>query len=71
MQQREQETFSWLTRRILRMHLLSNSVVRPVPRHFSLVCVLDNLLKGAASQAIQNMNLAFELEDELMGLHDE
>ena len=40
-------------------------------RHFSLVCVLDNLLKGAASQAIQNMNLAFELEDELMGLHDE
>jgi len=41
------------------------------PRHFSLVCVLDNLLKGAASQAVQNMNLAFELDDELMGLHDE
>ena len=41
------------------------------PRHFSLVCVLDNLLKGAASQAVQNMNLAFKLDDELMGLHDE
>jgi N-acetyl-gamma-glutamyl-phosphate reductase len=41
------------------------------PRHISLVCVLDNLLKGAASQALQNLNLAFELEDELMGLHDE
>ena len=40
-------------------------------RHISLVCVLDNLLKGAASQAVQNFNLAFELEDELMGLHDE
>lgn len=40
-------------------------------RHVSLVCVLDNLLKGAASQALQNLNLAFELEDELTGLHDE
>lgn len=40
-------------------------------RHISLVCVLDNLLKGAASQAIQNLNLAFELEDQLLGLHDE
>ncbi len=40
-------------------------------RHISLVCVLDNLLKGAASQAVQNMNLAFAIEDELMGLHDE
>jgi len=40
-------------------------------RHISLVCVLDNLLKGAASQALQNLNLAFALEDQLMGLHDE
>jgi len=31
------------------------------PRHISLVCVLDNLLKGAATQAVQNMNLAFGL----------
>jgi len=31
------------------------------PRQISLVCVLDNLLKGAATQAVQNMNLAFGL----------
>ena len=31
------------------------------PRHIAVVCVLDNLLKGAATQAIQNMNLAFGL----------
>jgi N-acetyl-gamma-glutamyl-phosphate reductase common form len=31
------------------------------PQHVSLVCVLDNLLKGAATQAVQNMNLAFGL----------
>jgi N-acetyl-gamma-glutamylphosphate reductase len=24
-----------------------------------VVCVLDNLLKGAATQALQNLNLAF------------
>lgn len=37
------------------------------PRRTALVCVLDNLLKGAASQAIQNLNLAFGFED-LTGL---
>ena len=31
------------------------------PQHVSLVCVLDNLLKGAATQVVQNMNLAFGL----------
>lgn len=31
------------------------------PCHLSLVCVLDNLLKGAATQVIQNLNLAFGL----------
>jgi len=31
------------------------------PHHIVVVCVLDNLLKGAATQAIQNMNLAFGL----------
>lgn len=30
-------------------------------RRLSLVCVLDNLLKGAATQAVQNMNLTFNL----------
>ena len=34
----------------------------------SLVCVLDNLLKGAATQAVQNLNLAFDLEDQMTGL---
>ncbi len=33
----------------------------------ALVAVLDNLLKGAATQAVQNLNLAFRL-DELAGL---
>jgi len=27
-----------------------------------VVCVLDNLLKGAASQAVQNINLALGIE---------
>ena len=33
----------------------------------SLVAVLDNLLKGAATQVVQNLNLAFGL-DSLDGL---
>jgi N-acetyl-gamma-glutamyl-phosphate reductase len=36
-------------------------------RHAALVVTLDNLLKGAASQAVQNLNLAFGLP-ELLGL---
>lgn len=37
------------------------------PHQVALVCVLDNLSKGAASQAVQNLNLALGL-DEQMGL---
>jgi N-acetyl-gamma-glutamyl-phosphate reductase len=37
------------------------SVGADQPQKVSLVCVLDNLLKGAASQAVQNLNLAFGL----------
>ena len=37
------------------------------PARVSLVAVLDNLLKGAATQAVQNLNLAFGL-DPLSGL---
>lgn len=33
------------------------------PRQGNLVVVLDNLLKGAASQALQNLNLALGLEE--------
>lgn len=35
------------------------TVSREQPRCATVVCVLDNLLKGAASQAVQNLNLAF------------
>jgi len=37
------------------------------PRRVALVAVLDNLLKGAATQAVQNLNLAFGL-DAMKGL---
>lgn len=36
----------------------------PDNRDLAVVCTLDNLLKGAASQAIQNLNLAFGLPSE-------
>ena len=35
--------------------------------HLIIVACLDNLIKGAAGQAIQNMNLMFNL-DETLGL---
>ncbi|MEM9898453.1 MAG: N-acetyl-gamma-glutamyl-phosphate reductase [Pseudomonadota bacterium] len=35
---------------------------------FAVICVIDNLLKGAAVQAVQNLNLALGCE-ELAGLH--
>ena len=37
------------------------------PDRIGLVAVLDNLLKGAATQAVQNLNLAFGL-DSMKGL---
>jgi N-acetyl-gamma-glutamyl-phosphate reductase len=40
------------------------------PCRVSLVAVLDNLLKGAATQAVQNLNLAFGL-DPMAGLDPE
>jgi len=43
------------------------SVSEANPRRISLVTVLDNLLKGAATQAVQNLNLAFGL-DAMTGL---
>lgn len=44
------------------------SVSETNPCKISLVAVLDNLLKGAATQAVQNLNLAFRL-DSMTGLH--
>lgn len=38
--------------------------IGPDGRDIAIVCTVDNLLKGAASQAIQNLNLAFGLESE-------
>lgn len=43
------------------------SVSEVNPHRIALVSVLDNLLKGAATQAIQNLNLAFGL-DAMTGL---
>ena len=37
------------------------------PNEFAMVCTIDNLRKGAASQAIQNINLAMGY-NELVGL---
>lgn len=50
-------------------HLLLGgfSVSEVNPHRISLVSVLDNLLKGAATQAVQNLNLAFGL-DAMTGL---
>ena len=42
----------------------------PDGRRLVLVSTLDNLLKGAATQALQNLNLAFGL-DEMMGIPTE
>jgi N-acetyl-gamma-glutamyl-phosphate reductase/acetylglutamate kinase len=40
-------------------------------RRLITVTTLDNLLKGAATQAVQNLNLALNLEDELAGIRPE
>ena len=44
------------------------SVSAAHPQRISIVSVLDNLLKGAATQAMQNLNLAFGL-DAMTGLN--
>lgn len=43
------------------------SVDKRTGKNFRLVCVVDNLLKGAATQAVQNMNIALGL-DSLTGI---
>ncbi len=39
------------------------------PARGALVVVLDNLLKGAASQALQNLNLALGLDETCGNIH--
>ena len=34
------------------------------PEQLIILSVIDNLVKGAAGQAIQNMNLMFDLDEE-------
>jgi N-acetyl-gamma-glutamyl-phosphate reductase len=41
------------------------AVDRREPSRFTVVAVLDNLAKGAATQAMQNLNLALGLEEQL------
>lgn len=41
------------------------SITPALPRHAHITSVTDNLRKGAASQAVQNMNLMFGLEETL------
>lgn len=50
-----------------RLHIGGFTVDERNPHRVSFVVVLDNLLKGAASQALQNINLALGL-DELTGV---
>jgi N-acetyl-gamma-glutamyl-phosphate reductase len=45
------------------VHIGGFTIDERAPEHGSLVVVLDNLLKGAASQAMQNLNLAFGLDE--------
>ena len=45
------------------VHIGGFTIDERAPERGSLVVVLDNLLKGAASQATQNLNLAFGLEE--------
>jgi N-acetyl-gamma-glutamylphosphate reductase len=40
------------------------SVVARAPRRLTMVSVLDNLTKGAASQALKNLNLALGLDQQ-------
>ncbi len=42
--------------------------VRKYNNKLHIICLIDNLLKGASGQAVQNMNLIFGL-DEVTGLH--
>ena len=58
----------WVSRIAGRHHAeLGGFTLSADGRRLVLVCTLDNLLKGAATQALQNLNLAFDLP-ETMGI---
>ncbi|HZH43566.1 MAG TPA: N-acetyl-gamma-glutamyl-phosphate reductase [Lysobacter sp.] len=65
---RVQEDAPWVSRVAGRHHVeLGGFALAPDGRRLVAVATLDNLLKGAATQALQNLNLAFGL-DEFAGI---
>jgi N-acetyl-gamma-glutamyl-phosphate reductase len=65
------DTAPWVSRIAGRHYAeIGGFAVAPGGRRAVVVATLDNLLKGAATQALQNLNLALEF-DELAGIpHD-
>ncbi|HEX3122125.1 MAG TPA: N-acetyl-gamma-glutamyl-phosphate reductase, partial [Rhodanobacteraceae bacterium] len=58
----------WVSRIANHHHVeIGGFAVAPGGKRVVVVAILDNLLKGAATQAMQNMNLALGF-DELMGI---
>ena len=45
--------------------IIGGFAVDPTISRLTFCCTLDNLLKGAATQAVQNLNFAFGWEDNL------
>lgn len=67
------EPFSWIYKDTVHLKQVVNTnncflQVQKIDQRVLVTSVIDNLLKGAAGQAIQNMNLMCEL-DETTGLH--
>lgn len=61
---RIQDEAPWVSR-IAQQHgaVIGGFTMAPGGRRVVLVAVLDNLLKGAATQAMQNLNLALGFEE--------
>ncbi len=67
------EPFTWISKDTVHLKQVVNTnncflQVQKIDQRVLVTSVIDNLLKGAAGQAIQNMNLMFGL-DEMTGLH--
>ena len=46
-------------------HVLVGAYADRLPGRAIVVCVIDNLVKGASGQAVQNLNVAFGFEEHL------
>ncbi len=53
------------TRSVLGSNMCRIAVYQPTPNKLIVLSVIDNLVKGAAGQAIQNMNLLFDCSETL------